>query len=124
MSYIEFNMKNRVTKKFNIYVAGPLTSSNPIILKKNINVAKKIGEEILRKGHFPYVPHTHFHNWDIDLLEHYSIFYLHGIEIIRRWADAIFFIGPSKGANRELKIAKDLGLIIFTNLSQIEKLNS
>ena len=111
-------------KKINIYVAGPLTSSNSIILKENINVAKKIGEEILRKGHFPYVPHTHFHNWDIDLFKHYAIFYLHGIEMIRRWADAIYFIGASKGANRELRIARDLGLIIFTYLSKIEKFNS
>lgn len=108
-------------KNLKIYVAGPLTSNDPIILKKNISAAKKIGEEILRKGHFPYVPHAHFNNWDIDLFKHYAIFSLHGIEMIRRWADAIFFIGPSKGADRELHIAKELDLIIFTNLSQIKK---
>ncbi len=108
-------------KRLNIYVAGPVTSHDKDIVKKNVEVAKKIGEEILKLGHLPYVPHSHFSEWDIDIHEYYDLFQLHGNEILEKWADALFFIAESKGANAEKAKAKKLGLPIFTCLDELPK---
>jgi hypothetical protein len=35
------------------------------------------------------------------------------------WANAFFFIDPSPGANRELELAKKLGLKIFYRLEDV-----
>ncbi len=106
-------------KRLKIYVAGPITSDNPEEVRKNILKARKVGEAILKKGHFPYVPHVHFSGWDVDIYEYYDTFQAHGEEIIEKWADALFFISSSNGANAERAKAEKLGLKIFTNLEEI-----
>lgn len=112
-----------IMKRLKIYVAGPATSNDSETVKKNIANAKQIGKKILKKGHLPYVPHTHFSDWGFDLFKHYNILQEHGNEILKNWADALFFIAPSKGADREKKLAEKLGLKIFTDLSEIEDNN-
>lgn len=108
-------------KQLRIYVAGPITSKYPEIVKQNIEKAKKIGEELLKMGHLPYVPHTHFADWDLDIHKNYDTLQQHGEEILEKWADALFFIAPSNGANLEKTKAEKLGLPIYTNLEQIGK---
>lgn len=110
-------------KRLRIYVAGPITSHNKEIVKNNICNAKKIGEEILKLGHLPYVPHTHFSDWDLDIHDFYEVFQLHGEDLLEKWADALYFIAPSRGANREKEKAEKLGLKIFTSLDEIPLLD-
>ncbi len=110
-------------KRLRIYVAGPVTSHDKNVVNENIINAKKVGEELLKLGHFPYVPHTHFSKWDIDIYEHYSLLQLHGNDILEKWADALFFIASSKGANLEREKAEKLGLRIFTSLNEISKVD-
>lgn len=106
-------------KKLRIYVAGPLTSHDKDVVKRNREIAIKFGEEILKKGHLPYVPHSHFRDWNIDIHKDYDLFFEHGVEILKKWADALFLIAPSKGADAEKEEAEKLGLKIFTSLDEI-----
>lgn len=108
-------------KKLKIYVAGPITNTDTEVVKRNINNAKYVGEQLFKKGHLPYVPHTHFSGWDVDMHEHYDILMEHGLNILSNWADAIFYLGASNGADIEKQKAEQLKLKIFTSLSDIEK---
>ena len=108
-------------KRLRIYVAGPITSEDPEIVEQNIENARAIGRRILQLGHLPYVPHAHFSNWEIDTNEMYDLLQLHGEDVLEKWADALFFIAPSNGANAERAKAEKLGLKIFTSLGQIPR---
>lgn len=110
-------------KPMRIYVAGPVTSKDPEVVKENIEKARKVGEELLKLGHFPYVPHTHFSSWDIDIHDLYQNLFEHGMTFITQWADAFFFIASSNGANAERAEAEKLGIPIFEDLSQIGKVD-
>ncbi|MBU1199107.1 MAG: DUF4406 domain-containing protein [Nanoarchaeota archaeon] len=110
-----------MTKRLRIYVAGPLTSNDLKVFKQNVKKAKEIGEQIFKKGHLPYVPHAHFYDWDIHMYKDYEFLLAHGIDILEKWADALFYIDPSKGADIEKKRAEELGLKIFTDISEIEE---
>lgn len=106
-------------EKLRIYVAGPLTNNDPVIVQRNILVAKKIGEELLKMGHLPYVPHKHFSGWDVDIFKYYEVFFEHGCLILEKWANALYFIGESRGANKERKIAEQLCYPIFESLDEV-----
>jgi len=102
-----------------IYVAGPATAKTAEEIRANARFARSIGEQILLKGHLPYVPHTHFSDWEIDIEADYELLLEHGMQMLRHWAEALFFIGHSRGADKELQEAKKLGLVIYYHLSDI-----
>jgi len=114
-------------KPLRIYIAGPYSPQNctlhdaPRIAQRNVDKAIEIANRLIDKGHFVFVPH----------LSHYI--YIHSssrkrpwkywieldLTFLRRWADALFFIAPSRGANIELREAKKLGLKIFYSLDEV-----
>lgn len=107
-------------KKLKIYVAWPITSDDKKIVKQNIENAKKIWEELLKLWHLPYVPHTHFSDWDLDIHKYYDSFQSHWKTILEKWADALFFIAPSNWANKEKLKAEKLWLKIFTSIEELK----
>lgn len=121
-NYLKDNPIVYIMKPLRIYVAGPITADDPDVVSKNEETAKKVGEELLKLGHFPYVPHVHFADWNVDRPKFRETFLKHGEDIIERWADALFFIAPSNGANREKAKAESLGLQIFTSLEEVKKI--
>ena len=119
------DMRNQRSMK--IYVAGPYTPDRCTlhdaarVAHKNTLRAVRIGIDIMKKGHVPFIPHlTHFiHLETDDPLP--SSFYKRYDKAWLRYCDALFFIGPSKGANEEKTWAKQHGLRIFQTLSEIPK---
>jgi len=108
-----------------IYVAGPFTTdsdgnfhSDPKRISENLRAAKEAGLKLAKMGHTPFIPHTHLGSFgeeiSYDEIMRINLAFL-------RWADAILFLGPSKGANIELREAEKLGLKIFTSIEQIDK---
>jgi len=106
--------------RMKIYVAGPMyrkTSTechSPKVCWTNIRRAIKVGMQLYRKGHAPYIPHL---NALIDVITETN---LKGDEWIENFdfpwlekCDALFFIGHSLGADKELEYAKKLGLKIY-----------
>ena len=56
-----------VTSKFmHIYVAGPYSGASASEVERNVRTAIAAGVEIIRRGHYPYIPHlTHY----VDLVK-------------------------------------------------------
>jgi hypothetical protein len=105
-----------------VYVAGPYSASTKKEVEQNVKEAIEVGVAILKKGHYPYIPHlTHY----VELLsqeqglglrwEDYVDWDLTWLEV----CDAFLYMGSSKGADIELGYAKRLGKIIFLGLDEI-----
>jgi hypothetical protein len=119
-----------------MYICGPYTGSiRPDLslseldgaaaarseVEKACNVARAcaVAADVMARGWMPYVPHlSHF----IDLqmratgrpvpYETWFAFCEHWL----RCCDALFFIGPSPGADRELRIARELGMPVYCSM--------
>ena len=102
-----------------IFVAGPYGDLEPKdVIAQNVDNARDIGKELALKGHFPFIPHTMLHGWELDNRFTVSTFN----EIDFTWlefCDALYFIAESPGANLEREIAIKKGLQIFTFLEQV-----
>ena len=110
-----------------IYLAGPYQPKSKNKHKcvreaaQNTDRAIVTGLELMKKGHVVYIPHlAHFihthhkcdrewswHAYDRSFLEH--------------WAEALYYMAASKGANAELRRAKELGITIFYRISKVPK---
>jgi hypothetical protein len=116
-----------VGKAMKIYVAGPYTpvdsDLHDAVRQANQNTIRAIdvGIELIKKGHYPFIPHlTHFiHMQSQDPLS--KEFYRSYDMIWLAYCDALYFIGRSEGANRERKWAQQHKLRIFTAMSQVPR---
>jgi hypothetical protein len=109
-------------KPLKIYIASPYSHKESKIKETNATIVIDSAIKIFQKGHFPYAPHlTHF--VDIRAKEI-------GVNITWRgymkwhdvWltvCDAFLYLGSSRGADRELKKAKKLGIKIFYSIDKI-----
>lgn len=106
------------------YVAGPLSNGGGKCLLSNIVKAVEIGEQLYERGYWCYIPHmiafqqrilqrTHFGYDNI-----YNRWLSQGIEILGR-CDALYFIAPSKGANLELIVARQMGIPVYRNIDDV-----
>lgn len=105
-----------------IYIAGPYTASSKADIEKNVRDAIDTGIAVLKKGHYPYIPHlTHY----VDLRSkqiNAGLKWEDYIEWDHIWldfCDALLYLGQSRGANIELEYAKQSGKKIFYNLNEI-----
>ncbi len=111
-----------------IYISGPFTTNpagefheNEELMKNNLESARKLGVELAKMGYDPYVPHTHIGPCGEELT--YNELMRINLSFLRHWADALFFLGPSRGANIEKEEAEMLGIPVFQSLSELRKFN-
>jgi len=93
-----------------VYIAGPLTSSGNVAV--NIRKALYIAESLVDAGFLPVIPHlTHF--WHFVFPKDYEWW----LALDLQWLEVCDFIiripGESKGADREMARAKELGLDVL-----------
>lgn len=107
-----------------IYIAGPYSADIKEEIELNVQRAIDVSIDILLKGHIPYIPHlTHYidkrsKEIGIELTwDDYMAMDLHWL----RECEALLFMGPSKGANIELGIAKDLNKRIYFGIDEIKE---
>ena len=99
-----------------IYIAGPFTNGDQIV---NVRNACLIGDEILKLGHYPFVPHLSA-LWHAISPKGYRQ-WLEIDSVILAHCDALLRLpGESKGADLEVELAKILGIKIFYDLGEIE----
>jgi len=99
-----------------IYIAGPISEKDPAIRKANYDIGRASGDFIRGKGHLVFTPH----NYDIcTSVEQYEDLLDLDFSIIRDWADAVYFIHPSPGASREVKLAQHLGKHVFYSMHEV-----
>jgi hypothetical protein len=109
-----------------IYVAGPYSGKNPSEVEQNIRRAISAGVEIIRRGHYPYIPHlTHYVDQVKDTVLHLS--WDDHLDWGLAWldrADALLYLAPSRGANIELEYAIKMNKLIFRSIDDIPVLGS
>lgn len=110
------------SRPLRIYVSGPITACSEKEYLANCTRAALIGEELERRGHVVFVPHNYrpegqVHDGSYSLK--YDGYLRLDMSIIKRWADSLFFIAPSRGADMELCEAERLGKIVFKSLADV-----
>jgi len=114
-------------KPLKIYVAGPYTPKNcslhdaARIAQRNTTEAIKIGNALMAKGHYVFVPHlTHYlHIHESCTIHDANFWYELDNSFLNDWANAFFYISPSWGADQELKIAELKGFKIFRKIEDV-----
>ncbi len=98
-----------------IYVAGPYAYPDPVVNTRNAILA---AEEIVKKGHTPYIPHLTM-AWHLVVPHETDFWYEYDLKFLPL-CDSLFRIsGESKGADREVSLAKNLGMDVYYNLEEI-----
>jgi hypothetical protein len=113
-----------------IYVAGPYCPTNcslhnaSKIAQKNVDRAIEAGNRIIEKGHFVFVPHlSHFiHVHYSCKMDYGDWWYDEDNTFLENWANALLFLGSSKGADSELELAKSRSLRIFYDVDEVPRL--
>lgn len=109
-------------KGLRIFISGPYSAENEQQRAENAVQAVDCGIELIRKGHFPFVPHL-MHWLDKRAVElgvefswqdfmHYDGHWL-------KQCDAILYLGSSKGADIEFAAARDLGLEVYYSTEEV-----
>jgi len=111
-----------VQERLLVYVAGPYSANTAERLERNVEAAVDAGIAVFQRGHFPYIPHlthyvdlraketgitlewTDFMTWDLPWLER---------------CDGLLYLGSSKGADLELRLATELGKRIFASIKEV-----
>lgn len=114
-----------------IYVAGAYTPDTKDmhdasrIAHLNTRKAIRAGIEIIKLGHYPYIPHlTHFIFLEMEhheaQIRQANFWYDYDMAWLDK-CDALFYLSKSKGADAELEYAKKKGKVIFHSIDDIKK---
>lgn len=110
-----------------IYVAGPYsptfatTHNAARVAHQNTMRAINIGIKIIEKGHYPFIPHlSHFIHLNAD--KDYGKWYYDYDNVWLDKCDALFYMGPSTGADEELHRVSMAKKQIFYTLDEIPNL--
>ena len=98
-----------------VFIAGPYSHPDPVINTRNAILA---GEEVIKRGHIPFVPHlNHFWHFlcshDIDFWYEYDLEWLRVCDIILRLP------GESAGADNEVNRAIKHGIRVIYDISEL-----
>ena len=98
-----------------IYVAGPISAETHTKMALNVFQACLVAKEIIKKGHFPFIPHLF---WFLGLDRSWQ-WWMDFDDVWLRQCEALYYIGPSPGADIELAKAKERGMKTFFSLDQL-----
>lgn len=103
--------QTRTPRSLRIYVAGPFSAPTQEARDHHCRRACEIGLALMKRGHLVHIPHAatapldgHFHYEDYMELD---------FSIIQHWAQAIFLVGHSPGADREAALGNVYHLPIY-----------
>ncbi|MEM5811911.1 MAG: DUF1937 family protein [Candidatus Aenigmatarchaeota archaeon] len=109
-------------KPLKIYISGPYSGNTPREVNNNVVEAINYYLIILKKGHFPYLPHLTHYPYIYSKEEIPYIVWLIQDAIWLRECDAIFMMPgweKSRGAKFEHWAAQKIGKKIFYNIDEI-----
>jgi hypothetical protein len=106
-----------------IYVAGPYSAPSEHGRIANTERALAAGLSVMQRGHYPIIPHLS--HW-FDLWHERE----HGQrldgEVYMQWdfvllmrCDALLYLAPSPGADRELALAESLGMPVYRTIDDV-----
>ena len=101
--------------KLIIYVSAPYSKGDTV---ENVRNACLAGNAILAKGHIPFVPHL-THLWHFITPKSYEQWLEIDLALIPRMDALLRLPGESTGADREVELAKSLGIPVYYSLEEI-----
>ncbi|MCS7123650.1 MAG: DUF4406 domain-containing protein, partial [Candidatus Aenigmarchaeota archaeon] len=119
------NDNNSELKPMKIYIAGPYSGKTCREVEQNIKKGLDAFLEIIRKGHFPFLPHLMHYPYIHSKRE---IHYMEWLIQVAEWlksCDAVLMIGrwkKSSGASFEHYLARMYGKKIFYKLEEIPEI--
>ena len=78
----------------------------------NTRKAIQIGQELLKSGHTPFVPHL-THLWHLVEPNEYEVWLAYDLEWLKDCKALIRFPGESSGADKEIIAARSLGIPVY-----------
>lgn len=117
-----------------ILIAGPYrggTNDDPVLIKKNLDKLESVALPLFRKGHIPIIgewvalPLMHLAGskkigdsvWD-------EIQYPVAHRLLEKCDAVLRLEGASKGADEDVRVAKELGLEIYYNIDEIPSVSN
>lgn len=100
-----------------IFVSGPYTQGDPVVNTRN---AILCGEEILKLGHSPYIPHL-THLWHFLCPGPLEQWYKHDLEWLVLCDGVIRLPGHSLGADKECLVATQVDIPIFYGIIEFKE---
>jgi len=115
-----------------ILVAGPYrsgTNDDPALMRNNVELMESYALPIFRAGHVPVLGEwialplaDRAGSTKVGDAPFNEIFHPVAVRLLNK-CDAVLRVGgPSSGADEMVRIGKDLGLVIYSSLSDIPKL--
>ena len=101
--------------KKRIYVAGPYAHPDPVINTRNAILA---GEELVRRGYTPYIPHLNM-LWHTVAPHEPDFWYAYDLEWLPCCQGLLRLPGASTGADREVEHAKVLGIPVYHSIEEL-----
>ena len=98
-----------------IYISAPYSIGD---VSMNIRRACLAGDELLRKGHIPFVPHL-THLWHLISPKTYEEWLSIDFELLSMCDALLRLDGESRGADLEVAEAKRLCMIIYYDIREI-----
>lgn len=95
-----------------IYIAGPYTSDPEAHTANTI----KAGQRLITMGYIPFVPHL-YHFWHKQIPGSYEQWMELDFAWLRRCDAMIRLFGISDGADREVQVARDIGMPVFCGIA-------
>ena len=92
-----------------VYIAGPYTNPDPV---KNTHRVIVMANWLREFGFVPFVPHLTLF-WHFILPHEIDYWYSYDIEWLKKCDCILRLSGESSGADKEVEIAKELGIPIF-----------
>ena len=106
-----------ISKKMIIYISGPYSLGD---VAENVRNACLAGNQILAKGHIPFVPHL-THLWHLITPKAQQEWLDIDLALIPRMDALLRLQGESKGADDEVALAKSLGIRVYYSLQEIRE---
>lgn len=108
-----------------IYVSGPYSAPASMErheaaerVEANIAKANEAAMTLVRKGHFPFVPHTMMRGWE----DRHGVPRHVALGVCLAWVarcDCMLLLGSSPGADAEHKVAVQHGLQVFRAIEEV-----
>jgi len=106
-----------------VYVAGAMNADNILDVLANISRGVKLGQEVLKEGHAPIVPHLDIafklqggDDFNIPM----DMYYKYTLKIMTK-CDAVIVCEKSETSNgtiREIETANDLGIPVYYSIEE------
>ena len=101
-----------------VYIASAYTKGDVAV---NVRTAMMVADELVKRGHTPYVPHlTHF--WHLMSPKEVEFWYEYDNSFLDHWAEGLLRLNnESTGADNEVIRAQTLGIPVYFDIEDVGK---